>query len=557
MEAQHLEKCVYDSSRKPLTWNLSQRQLCDLELILNGGFNPINGFINQLDYENILKDSRLSNGTIWPIPIVLDVSKEFSDTLQIGRQIILNNSENIPLAILEISDIWQPDKTEEANFVYNTDNIEHVGVNYLFNKTHDIYVGGKVSPLNELRHYDFSTYRKTPFELKNLFKEKQWQKIVAFQTRNPMHKAHIELVMRAANEYDANILINPVVGETKPGDVNYFVRVRCYEKIIKYFKENDCLLNLLPLAMRMAGPREALWHAIIRKNYGCTHFIVGRDHAGPGKDSNNNNFYDPYAAQEITKKFETELGIKIIPFQEMLYIKNKNKYKLANELNEDDQPLNISGTQLRQYLQTNSDIPEWFTYPDVVKELRKAYPPRSEQGFTVFFTGLSGAGKSTLANALMMKLMEITGRSITLLDGDIVRKNLSTELGFSRKHRDINVLRIGYVASEITKHRGIVICSLIAPYLETRNSIRNLVNEFGSFIEIYVNTPLEICELRDSKGLYSKAREGLIPAFTGISDPYEPPTNPELIINTAEHSCEAAVLQILNKLQQMGFIKFN
>lgn len=369
-----------------------------------------------------------------------------------------------------------------------------------------------------------------------------------------MHKAHQELTFRAAKDHNANLLIHPSVGMTKPGDVDHYTRVRCYEKILTRFPNQSTYLSLLPLAMRFGGPREALWHAIIRKNYGCTHFIVGRDHAGPGKNVQGQDFYRHYAAQELVQHYEEELNIKIIPFKEIVYVRSKAAYFHIDQVHDKQDIINVSGTEFRKYLQDGSDIPEWFSYPDIIEELRKTYPARIQQGFTVFITGLSGAGKSTLANALLVKLMEIGGRSVTLLDGDLVRQNLSHELGFSKIHRDLNVERIGYVASEITKHRGCAICALIAPYQNTRQKVRKMISAVGGFIEIYVNTPLEVCEQRDRKGLYEKARFGLIPEFTAITDPYEPPETPDIVISTEKASVSHNINLIWDYIRKAGFV---
>ena len=377
---------------------------------------------------------------------------------------------------------------------------------------------------------------------------------MAFQTRNPLHRAHQELTFRAARDVEANLLIHPVVGMTKPGDIDHYTRVRCYENVLGYYPEQTTMLSLLPLAMRMGGPREALWHAIIRKNYGCTHLIVGRDHAGPGDDSNGKPFYGPYDAQELLQQHEAELDISMVPFKMMVYAENKAQYIPADEVAESDRVLNISGTELRRRLQEGLEIPEWFSFPEVVAELRRTHPPRSKQGFTIFFTGLSGSGKSTIANALMSKLMEIGGRPVSLLDGDIVRKNLSSELGFSKEHRDLNILRIGFVASEITKSGGIAICAPIAPYAKTRRAVREAISPYGGFIEIHVATALEVCEERDRKGLYAKARAGIIKEFTGISDPYEVPEAPEMVIDTVDISPDLAAHRILIKLESLGYI---
>ena len=381
-----------------------------------------------------------------------------------------------------------------------------------------------------------------------------WNKVVAFQTRNPMHRAHVEITHLAAKNNDANLLIHPVVGMTKPGDVDYFTRVRCYNKIIEKYPNNSAMLSLLPLSMRMAGPREALWHALIRKNYGCTHIIIGRDHAGPGNDKNGNPFYGPYDAQELLVKHEDEINIKMVPFKMMVYVKEENKYMPIDQVPDGLTSLNISGTELRNKLDSGEALPGWFSYPEIEKELKKSIPEKTNRGFTIFFTGLSGSGKSTLANALSTKFLEEGTRPVTLLDGDIVRQHLSSELGFSKEHRSINVKRIGYVASEITKNRGIAICAPIAPYESDRVFNKELISSYGGYIEIFVSTPLEVCEERDSKGLYALARKGVIKEFTGISDPYEEPENPDIIIDSSKEDPEILIEQIINKIKSLGYM---
>lgn len=536
------------------SWDLTPRQLCDLELLLNGGFSPLAGFMTSEEYEAVLQGMRLPSGLLWPIPVVLDVSEELAHELSPGKPLALRDPEGVLIAVLHVQDIWRPDKEKEAQLVYGTTSSEHPGVVALFRNTHPVYVGGPVEGLQLPTHYDFLHLRHTPTQLRSEFARLGWKKIVAFQTRNPMHRAHVELTIQAAKETGASVLIHPVVGMTKPGDVDHYTRVRCYQALLPHYPPGMATLSLLPLAMRMAGPREALWHAIIRKNHGCSHLIVGRDHAGPGSDANGVPFYDPYAAQELVKKHEEELGICLVRFKNMVYVE-----ELASYVEEDKVPpgstiRSLSGTQLRQLLNQGKPIPPWFTYPEVEVELRRTYPPRAQQGFTVFFTGLSGSGKSTLARVLQVKLLEIGGRSVTLLDGDLVRKHLSSELGFSKKDRDINIRRIGFVASEITKAGGIALCAPIAPYDSVRKEIRQEISRHGGFILVYVSTPLEVCESRDRKGLYAKARAGLIPEFTGISDPYEPPTDAELVLNTAEMSPEEAVHEILLFLEREGFI---
>ncbi len=537
------------------SWDLTMRQLCDIELILNGAFSPLEGFLGQEDYEHVLENMRLASRVLWPMPITLDVTPAFAEQVKPGDTIALRDPEGVLIATMEITDSFRPNKEHEARSVFGTVDEAHPGVRYLFRQANEVYLGGRLKGVEAPTHYDFKHLRDSPQELRDRFQKLGWRRVVAFQTRNPMHRAHQELTFRAAKDVEANLLIHPVVGMTKPGDVDHFTRVRCYEHLIKHYPEQTTTLSLLPLAMRMGGPREALWHAIIRKNYGCTHFIVGRDHAGPGKDSNGKPFYGPYDAQELMKEHEHELDITMVPFKNMVYVEDKAQYYPEDEVQSGWRTLDISGTELRRRLRDGLDIPEWFSFPEVVEELRRTHPPRYKQGFTVFFTGLSGSGKSTIANALMVKLMEMGGRPVTLLDGDVVRKHLSSELGFSKEHRDLNIQRIGYVASEITKNGGIAICAPIAPYAATRQQVREMIEPYGGFIEVHVATPLEVCEARDRKGLYAKARAGIIKGFTGISDPYEVPQNPEMRVDTTELTPDLVAHRIIVKLESLGFIR--
>lgn len=537
------------------SWDLTPRQICDLELLMNGGFAPLTGFLTQGDYERVLEAMRLESGALWPIPVTLDVSENFARQLAHGQPVALRDQEGVVLAIMNVQSIWRPDKPREAARVYNTDDLAHPGVRYLHDQAGGYYIGGPVTGLQPPTHYDFRLHRHGPNELKALFNKWGWRKVVAFQTRNPLHRAHFELTVRAAQQAEANLLIHPVVGMTKPGDVDHFTRVRCYEAILQQYPEQTTALSLLGLAMRMAGPREALWHALIRRNHGCTHFIVGRDHAGPGNNGNGVEFYGPYDAQELVAQHRSETGIEMAPFKEMTYVQERAQYVPVNEVREGETVLNLSGTELRRRLQEGLDIPDWFSFREIIAELRRTHPPRHRQGFTVFFTGLSGSGKSTIANALAVKLMEIGGRPVTLLDGDIVRKHLSQELGFSQEHRNINILRIGFVASEITRNGGIAICAPIAPYARTRRQVRDMIEPTGGFLEVYISTPLEECENRDRKGLYKLAREGKIQQFTGISDPYEVPEEAELNLNTLELVPDEAAHVILLKLESMGLLR--
>ncbi len=537
-----------------LSWDLTTRQLCDLELLLSGGFSPLQGFMSRADYDRVVDEMRLADGTLWPMPITLDVTREFAQKLKKDSSVALRDPEGVLIAVLDVNDIWEPDIKREALGVFGTQDELHPAVFYLKHRANPVYVGGRLRGIEAPTHYDFKHLRRTPAQLRKLFNEMGWKRIVAFQTRNPMHRAHLELTHRAAKQIDGKLLINPTVGMTKPGDIDHYTRVRCYEHLIKRYPVNSALLSLLPLAMRMGGPREALWHALIRKNHGCTHFIVGRDHAGPGKDSRGKPFYGPYDAQNLFKQHQDEMGIEMVPFKMMVYVKERGAYAPEDEVKPGETVMTISGTQQRQLLQEGREIPDWFTYPEVVAELRKTHPPRLKQGFTVFFTGLSGSGKSTIANALLVKLLEIGGRHVTLLDGDHVRKHLSSELGFSKEHRDLNIQRIGYVASEITKNGGVAICAPIAPYAATRQKVREMIEPMGGFFEVYVSTSLEVCEQRDRKGLYAKARAGILKEFTGISDPYEVPEKPELRIATETCTPDEAAQRILERLRESGYL---
>lgn len=537
------------------SWDLTARQVCDLELLMNGGFNPLKGFLSEADYDGVVENMRLADGTLWPMPITLDVNEKFAEGIAPGQDIALRDQEGVILAILSVTDKWVPNKSREAEKVFGADDLAHPAVNYLHHTAGAVYLGGPITGIQQPVHYDFKGRRDTPNELRAYFRKLGWQKIVAFQTRNPLHRAHQELTFRAAREAQANLLIHPVVGMTKPGDVDHFTRVRCYEAVLGQYPQSTTTMSLLNLAMRMAGPREAVWHGLIRKNHGVTHFIVGRDHAGPGKNSAGQDFYGPYDAQTLFKEHEEEIGVTMVDFKHMVYVQEKAQYYPANEVPEGGTVLDISGTELRRRLREGIDIPEWFSFPEVVTELRRTSPARAKQGFTVFFTGLSGSGKSTIANALMVKLMEMGGRPVTLLDGDVVRKHLSSELGFSKEHRDINIKRIGYVASEITKNGGIAICAPIAPYTATRRAVREMIEAYGAFVEVHVATSIEECESRDRKGLYKLAREGKIKEFTGISDPYEVPTKAELSVDTTGVDVDHCAHQVILKLESMGLIK--
>ncbi|MEK7705205.1 MAG: bifunctional sulfate adenylyltransferase/adenylylsulfate kinase, partial [Myxococcota bacterium] len=497
---------------------------------------------------------RLANGTLWSMPIMLDIPEALATRIERGAKLALRDPEGVMLAVMHVEDVWQPELTAEAERIFGTKSPEHPGVAHLLQRTNPYYVGGRIEALQLPTHYDFRPLRHTPAELRHELGKLGWRRVVAFQTRNPLHRAHQELTLRAAKQVEANLLIHPVVGMTKPGDLDHYTRVRCYEALLPTYPQHTAMLSLLPLAMRMGGPREALWHAIIRKNFGCTHLIVGRDHAGPGNDKSGKPFYGPYDAQELLEKHEKELGVAMVPFKMVVYVEEQDRYVPEDEVPKGMRTLNISGTELRDRLADGREIPSWFTFTDVAKELRRRHPPRHKQGVTVFFTGLSGSGKSTVANALLVKFLELGGRPVTLLDGDLVRKNLSSELGFSKEHRDINIRRIGFVASEITKNGGLALCAPIAPYESVRKEVRQMIEPHGGFVLVHVATPIETCEQRDRKGLYAKARAGILKEFTGISDPYEAPTDADVVLDTTELTPEESAQSILLHLERQGYI---
>ncbi|HLB67552.1 MAG TPA: bifunctional sulfate adenylyltransferase/adenylylsulfate kinase [Thermoplasmata archaeon] len=536
-------------------WDLTARQQHDLGLILNGGFSPLQGFLDERDYASVVDRMRLADSRLWPIPVVLDVDQNAGERLSKGERLALRDPEGMILAVMNISAVWQPDRELEAQAVFGSTDMNHAGVRYLLRDTGTYYVGGDVEGLEEPAYHTFRDLRQSPSELRRLFEGRGWSRIVAFQTRNPMHRVHYELTRRAMERLDAKLLLHPVVGPTKPGDLDSYVRIRGYRALLGHYPTDSAILSLLPLAMRMAGPREAVWHAIIRKNYGCTHIIVGRDHAGPGNGPDGNPYYAPYAAQEMMRDCEEEVGVRMVPFEELVYVPEVNGYVPAGDVQHGASPLTLSGTDLRHRLERGLPIPDWFSFPEVVAELRSAYPERSERGLVLFFTGLPAAGKSTLAKALLAKLMERDHRSATLLDGDIARKFLSSELGFSRAHRDLNILRLGFVATEVARARGIAICSAIAPYDSTRKAVREMASQSGGFVLVHVATPTEVCEQRDRKGNYAKARKGLTKGFTGIDDPYEVPSDAEVVLDLTERSPENAAEEILRYLIAEGYVR--
>jgi len=471
---------------------------------MNGAFSPLRGFMNQLDYESVLDRMRLQDGTIWPIPICLDVSETEAQSLEAGQSVALRDPEGFMLAVLHVEEIWPIDKKREAEAVYRTTSDSHPGVDYLLHQAGSHYVGGSIEGINMPLHFDFKHLRLTPLEVRAACRKFGWRRLVGYQTHDPLHRAQYEMTLKAVSQAKANLLLQPVVGHTKPGDIDHHTRVRCYQAASRHYPPNMMLLGLLPLADRMAGPREALWQAIISKNFGCTHFTVGPDCTGVDLSDGGNHFYEASECDALLLAHHEELGVEMIPFEEMVYVPETDSYVSKNELSGSENVLSMNGTKLRTLLRAGHDIPEWFTFPEVVEELRKAYPPRHKQGFTVFFTGLSGAGKSTIAKVLLARFLEMGDRPVTLLDGDIVRRNLSSELGFSKEHRDVNVRRIGFVASEITKNRGIAICAPIAPYRLSRRQIREMIEQYGGFIEVHVQRHVCQGQGRSYQGIHRR-----------------------------------------------------
>lgn len=530
---------------------LTPRNVCDLELLATGAFSPLERFMGRADYERVLEEMRLASGALFPIPITLQVKRDAGVSLD--AEVALTDSYNNPLAVMRVEEIYEWDRGREARLAYGTTDPRHPTVAEM-NSWGDVNVSGELRVLALPKHYDFRSLRLGPAEARGRLAALGHRNVVAFQTRNPLHRAHEELTARAARSVDGTLLLHPVVGLTKPGDIDHFTRVRSYRVLAeRYYDPSRTLLALLPLAMRMAGPREALWHAIIRRNFGANHLIVGRDHASPGRDSQDRPFYGPYDAQELVARHEAETGVKPLPFSELVYLPDEDRYEESGRVPDGTPTASLSGTQVReQYLQRGLTLPAWFTRPEVASILAQAHPPRHRQGFCLWFTGLSGAGKSTTAEILTIKLLEY-GRQVTVLDGDVVRTHLSKGLGFSKEDRDTNIHRIGFVAAEIARHGGGVICAAVSPYRATRNECRAMVGT-DRFIEIYVDTPLAVCEARDTKGMYRQAREGRIKNFTGIDDPYEPPHAPELSIDTVGRTAEENAETILSHLIEQGFL---
>jgi len=532
---------------------LGHRQLCDLEMLLDGALSPLEGFMGEADYTAVVDGLRLSDGTLWPMPIVLDVAEDAAASLTTGQEVVLRDIQGTVYAVLTVSDIFRPDTAREALQVYGTQDPLHPGVADLLRRG-SVCLGGRVRGVRRPAHYDFTDLRASPRDMRAWFADHGWERIVAFQTRNPLHRAHVELTRRALEAVDGKLLLHPAVGRTRDGDVDTYTRVRCYRALLAHYPPESVKLSVLPLAMRMAGPREALWHAIIRKNFGANFFIVGRDHAGPGADASGRPYYEPLAAQALVQAHADELGMMVLPFAAMVYSPGRRAYVSSEELRAGEAVCDLSGTELRKRLRDGSPIPEWFTYPEVEAILRQRFPRPQNRGCAIFFTGLSGAGKSTIARALMAAILENTGRQVSMLDGDEVRRTLSAGLGFSRADRSANIQRIAYVAAEIVRHGGIAICAPIAPYADDRAAARALVEAHGDFIEVHVSTALDVCEARDTKGLYAQARSGALEHFTGISDPYEVPESPELRLDGAEETPVSLAARIVGVLRERQLI---
>ncbi len=530
---------------------LSLRNICDLELMATGAFSPLDRFMGQADYERTLEEMRLAANDLFPLPITLTVAGDAP--VKLDDEVALADQFNNILAVMRVEEVFVWDRQREAHQAYGTTDVRHPLVAEL-NAWSEWCISGPLRVLQLPRYYDFNSLRLTPRQVRARLAEIGRPNVVAFQTRNPLHRAHEELTSRAAQSVDGTLLLHPVVGMTRPGDIDHYTRVRSYKVLAdRYYDPTRTMLALLPLAMRMAGPREALWHALIRRNFGANHLIVGRDHASPGKDSKDQPFYGPYDAQELVIRHSEELGVKPLPFSELLYLPEDDRYEESSRIPAGKRTVSLSGTEVRRdYLQRGRQLPAWFTRPEVAAILRQAHPPRHQQGFCLWFTGLSGSGKSTTAEILAIKLLE-HGRQATVLDGDVMRTHLSKGLGFSKEDRDTNIRRIGFVASEITRHGGVVICAAVSPYRATRNECRAMVGD-TRFVEIFVDTPLAVCEQRDTKGMYALAREGKIKGFTGVDDPYEDPLHAELTLDTVNCTAEANAERIVVFLVEQGFV---
>ena len=545
---------IHELSREWPSIDLGQRQLCDLELLLNGGLSPLAGFMGSAEFDSVCAEMRLTDGTFWPLPVTLDIDEAKAEELTVGEPLALRDAEGVMLAALTAEEVFRPDRRTEAAALFGTGDPSQTGAARFLRRTPPFAVAGRLEGLQLPVHYDFGELRLTPMELRRKFARFGWRKVLAYQTHQTMHRAQQAKTQRAAQEAGASLLIHPVVGLNQPGDVDHYTRVRCYQEILPQYPAFLARLNLLPLAVRGGGPREAMLHAIVHKNHGCTHFMVEQNGEGSVLEVIGAPGYGDAEGREVIATHAEDLKIEMVPAEDPVYAENRKCYISAAEVNADDRVLTMTGEDVRKRLADGREIPDWFSFPGVVRELRRRQPGRNAQGFTVFCTGLSGSGKSTIANGLRVKLLELGGRGVTLLDGDLVRKNLSSELGFSKEHRDLNIRRIGFVASEITRGGGVAICAPIAPYDSVRHEVREMVQPCGGFILVHVSTPLEVCEQRDRKGMYSKARAGIIKEFTGISDPYEIPEDADVRIDTSRVTPDEAVREVLLYLEREGYI---
>jgi len=554
VEGKEREELLARAAKLP-SIKITTRNLCDLELIATGGFSPLTTFMGKADYDRVLKEMRLADGTLFPLPITLTADPKELPT--VGEDLALRDANFDLIAVITLDEVYHWDAQTEAAHAYGTTDSKHPMVSEM-GRWNKVCISGPLKVVNLPKYYDFVNLRLTPAQVRTRLEEMGHDNVVAFQTRNPLHRIHEELTKRAAAQVNGSLLVHPTVGMTKPGDVDHYTRVRTYKALVdNHYDQNSTMLSLLPLAMRMAGPKEALLHAIIRRNHGANHFVVGRDHAGPGNDSTGKPFYGPYDAQEIMTKYEAEVGVKMVPFEMLVYLPAEDRYVEEKDVPKDAKVANISGTQVRDdYLAKGKLLPEWFTRPETAEILRETYPARHEQGFAIWFTGLSGSGKTATTQVLRSLLLE-RGRELAILDGDVVRTHLSKGLGFSKEDRDTNIIRIGFVAGEITRAGGGVICAAISPYRATRQEARKMVGE--NFIEIFMDTPVEVCEQRDVKGLYAKARQAMTDGkpmgFTGVDDPYEPPINPEITLQGYGATPEENARIIVKYLEDQGYLK--
>jgi len=545
---------IREQSRDWPSVDVGPRRLCDLELLINGGYSPLEGFMGSADHEAVCSGMHLVDGTLWPLPVTLDVADEVAEGLSEGDSLALRDPEGVVLAVVRVAEVWQPDRDAEARALFGTDERSHPGVAQHLHRATGWAVAGPVEGIQPPVHYDYRELRLTPHELRNKFTRLGWRRVMAFQTHRTIHRAAQAMTVEAARDAGANLLIHPIVGLSQPGDADHYTRIRCYQALMPHYPKFMARLNLLPMAPRGGGPREAVLQAIVHKNHGCTHFMVDFDGAGSVLETTGAPAYGSDEAAEILAEHADELGVEFVKAHEMVYLEHRKRFVPADEVPEDGRVLRIGADEVRRRLDDGREIPDWYTYPEVARELHRTHPTRDAQGLTVFFTGLSGSGKSTIANALRVKLLEIGGRGVTLLDGDLVRTNLSSELGFSKEHRDLNIRRIGFVAAEITRAGGVAICAPIAPYDVVRREVREMVEPCGGFVLVHVSTSLEVCESRDRKGMYAKARAGIIKEFTGISDPYEKPGDADVVIDTEGVTPDEATREVLLFLERQGYI---